>query len=386
MPSAEPSTDNRSARPARVVIVYAGYLARGGGVVQHIRQLHRHFEREGYEPIVLSLDSLPPGVRLLPHLVRRVVNVARSPWGTLLRYRIGRALFRPRLRRLTARGDVAAVVFEDIYTALPLPVATLVVLHALETHNLQGFDVTPARAREARRAEGRWLRAIEAPVVAVSGPYRDVVMADLAGAGAACPRLGAVALGIDVEPFPSPPAVRASARLELVFLGFLVARKNLPFLVDLAAELRERADFRLTIVGDGPYRAALRESFTRRGLDPWVTWLGRVAHADVPRLLQQFHVMVHPSEVESFAYGLLEGRLSGLWTVATARLAVPPEFVDVELPLDAATWAEHIAKRRNAYTEPWSAERLAEIRDLRARYSVERMCAEYATLLGLKTR
>jgi glycosyltransferase involved in cell wall biosynthesis len=371
----------RAAR--QIVIVYAGYLGRGGGVAQHVRQLRQDAERRGDEPIVLSLDSLPSGVRLLPHVVRQSLNSVAAPWGTLLRYRVGRALLASRIRRLIAGGGVRAVVFEDIYTAFPVPVPALAVLHALETHNLQGIAVTPARLAAARRAEAAWLASIPFPVAAVSAAYRTVVESDLRAVGARVRQLETVPLGIDVSPFPDPPQGRTSARLEVVFLGFLVARKNLPLLAEVAGALRERIDYRLTIIGDGPLRPALEGWLAQRGVATSVEWLGQLPHAEVPRRLQAFHTMVHPSAVESFAYGLLEGKLAGVWTTTSPGLAVPPEFCDAVIAGDAAAWADHIAKHRQLYMEPLSAERLAEVRELRRQYDATKMCEAYRALLGL---
>jgi len=366
----------------RLVIVYAGYLPRGGGVVQHLRQIRAALEARGREVVVLSLDSLPPGVRLLPHVVRRALNAARAPLGTLLRYRVGRALFRAPLERLVRGGGVGAVLFEDVYSVLPVPVPSLAVLHALETHNLQGFGIPPARVAAARRLEGRWLRAAPCPVVTVSEPYRDVVESDLSAVGVTPPRIDVVPLGIRTARFPDPPRPRRPDRLELAFLGFLVARKNLGFLPRLAAALSGLIDFRLTVVGDGPLRGALERDCAASSVAGLVRFHGRVDHDEVPEALQPFHVMVHPSLVESFAYSLLEGKLAGLWTLTTPGLAVPREFCDVTRPLEPAVWAEHLAKHRDALMEPLSADRLAELREMRERFSVDRMVSDYLARLG----
>jgi len=87
--------------------------------------------------------------------------------------------------------------------------------------------------------------------------------------------------------------------------------------------------------------------------------------------------------VESFAYGLLEGKLAGVWTTTSPGLAVPSEFCDAVIAGDAEAWADHLAKHREVYMEPLSAERLAEVRELRRQYDATKMCDAYRSLLGL---
>ena len=75
---------------------------------------------------------------------------------------------------------------------------------------------------------------------------------------------------VDGPADPSPIQVNHPARLP--YLGRLVARKNVPGLVAAAAGLRRTGlSFELTIVGEGPEEAAVRQSVQQHGLADRVT-------------------------------------------------------------------------------------------------------------------
>ena len=367
-----------------VAIVYAGYVSRGTGVAQHIRQLTGTLPAFGVTADVWSLERLPPGLRLAPHIVQLAGNLVLAPRGFFWRYSLGRRLYRSRIEAAISEGRIDAVIFEDVFTMFPVRVPALCVLHALQSHNLQAFNVGPDELEAARERERAALRNAACQVVTVSEPYLRTVRADL---GDTARRVEAVELGLDVTRFPPVPAQRQSDRLELVFVGHLEARKNLWFLPGLLSGLVNRIPaVHLTIVGDGPERDDLASQFAAAGLMAHVTLTGRMPHADVPSLLQRFHVMVHPTAVESFAYTLLEGRLAGLWTLCTEGLDVPESFADARLPLETEAWVSFIADRAGEMREAPSADRREAITGARAAFSSERMTAAYLDRLGLGGR
>lgn len=366
-----------------VAIVYAGYLARGTGVAQHIRQLTAAFQELGVKPDVWSLERLPWGVRLLPHVAQRSGNAWRVPRGFFWRYRLGRWLYRRRIAAAVKDRRIDAVIFEDVFTMFPVEAPALCVLHALQSHNLQAHTIAPEEMAAARQRERDALRGAACPVVTVSEPYLRTVRADL---GAGADAVGVVPLGLDVRRFPLIPEPRHSSRLEIVFVAYLEARKNLWFLPKLLAELVDRAlHAHLTIVGDGPQRDTLARELASQNLTQHVTMTGRVPHDAIPSMLQQFHLMVHPTAVESFAFTLLEGRLAGLWTMSSEGLDVPESFSDARLPLDARVWADFIVANADAIRRAPSPDRLAAIARARVEFSSTRMAAAYLDRLGLRS-
>jgi glycosyltransferase involved in cell wall biosynthesis len=123
-----------------------------------------------------------------------------------------------------------------------------------------------------------------------------------------------VSSGVDLEAFTVEPPPDGPPRYLCV--GALEERKNVVRLADAFATL---GDGTLAFAGDGPLRSEL-EGRER------VRLLGRVPHAEIPRLLAESHVLCQPSLIEPLGQALLEAMACGRSVVAT-RIGGPPEFV-----------------------------------------------------------
>ncbi|MGW5743411.1 glycosyltransferase family 4 protein [Amycolatopsis sp. NPDC003861] len=121
------------------------------------------------------------------------------------------------------------------------------------------------------------------------------------------------------EASPSPP--RGPVR-HLVFAGLLVERKGL---LDLLAALTLPgvlpSDARLTVVGDGPERAAAERVARQEPLAGRVTFLG--FRPDVPALLAAADALVLPSTMEQQPLVVAEAMAAGKPVLATATGGVP---------------------------------------------------------------
>ncbi|MGW3992475.1 glycosyltransferase family 4 protein [Amycolatopsis sp. NPDC004772] len=121
------------------------------------------------------------------------------------------------------------------------------------------------------------------------------------------------------EASPSPP--RGPVR-HLVFAGLLVERKGL---LDLLAALSLPgvlpSDARLTVVGDGPERAAAERAARQEPLAGRVTFLG--FRPDVPALLAAADALVLPSTMEQQPLVVAEAMAAGKPVLATATGGVP---------------------------------------------------------------
>jgi glycosyltransferase involved in cell wall biosynthesis len=102
--------------------------------------------------------------------------------------------------------------------------------------------------------------------------------------------------------FPEAQAARGSAgdgSFRILFVGRLVERKGVTHLIEavrcLPADLRAR----LTVIGDGPERAALSEQVRGSGLDGRVDFRGRVPESALREAYAASDVLVLPSIVDA---------------------------------------------------------------------------------------
>ncbi len=76
--------------------------------------------------------------------------------------------------------------------------------------------------------------------------------------------------------------------------------------------VRAEPTVRLTIVGDGPDAAFVKDTARRLGVFDHIQWCGRVAKADIARLLREHDVFMFTSVRDTSGNVLLEGMAAGL--------------------------------------------------------------------------
>jgi glycosyltransferase involved in cell wall biosynthesis len=126
--------------------------------------------------------------------------------------------------------------------------------------------------------------------------------------------------GIDLERFR--PGMTASDTAATVHVGMatrMAPQKDFASLIRAVDGLRDRTlpSFRLTLVGDGPDRAALEELTDRLGLRDRITFAGRIGSEHVVEFLQSLDVFVHATFGESVGMALLEAYGVGLPILTT---------------------------------------------------------------------
>lgn len=121
--------------------------------------------------------------------------------------------------------------------------------------------------------------------------------------------------GIDLtDGRPAPPEPRRLRHF--VFIGRLSPQKNPAFLIDMLARLIRRS-WRLTLIGDGPLMAHLRQRIAHHGLGNQVTCTGWVGADEVHRLLADADILCMPSLSEGLPVAAIEALKYGLAIVAS---------------------------------------------------------------------
>ena len=87
------------------------------------------------------------------------------------------------------------------------------------------------------------------------------------------------------------------------------------------AEVLKKTPVHLYMVGDGPDRPAAHGLARQLGIERHVTFMGKQDH--VERIFPKMHVLLMPSEMESFGLAALEGMACGVPPVATNVGGVP---------------------------------------------------------------
>ena len=95
--------------------------------------------------------------------------------------------------------------------------------------------------------------------------------------------------------------------------------------IRIFAQVKQRVDADLWMVGDGPERMPAERLARELGLEDRVRFWGKQDR--IPELLPRAHVLLMPSEMESFGLAALEAMSCGLVPVAT-RVGGVPELID----------------------------------------------------------
>jgi N-acetyl-alpha-D-glucosaminyl L-malate synthase BshA len=98
--------------------------------------------------------------------------------------------------------------------------------------------------------------------------------------------------------------------------------------IRVLAEVRKSVPARLLMAGDGPDRGPAEHLARSLKVDQHVVFLGKQNH--VERLIPLAHVLLMPSEMESFGLAALEAMACGVVPVATRVGGVPELITDGE--------------------------------------------------------
>lgn len=136
-------------------------------------------------------------------------------------------------------------------------------------------------------------------------------------------RIQVVPNGVDVEKFKPINPTDAKKQFDLgneptvLFVGSLVPRKGLPYLVEAAKKIvKQQANTRFVIVGSGPLKSQLDQSLKVSGLARNFTFIGSLKDDQLPAINNAADVFVLPSIQEGQGIVLLEAQACGKPVVA----------------------------------------------------------------------
>lgn len=310
----------------RVVHVSDCFAPRTGGIETQVGDLARHQARAGHDVHVLTATLGEGGERGGVVDVEDGVHVhrlgARLPFDLPVNPLTGARLTRAALRDLRPdavhvhAGVVSPFAFDGVRVATALGLPTAITWHCmLDGLADVGRHVVPRT---------RW-RDVPAALSAVSGAAAERVRALFDA------RVDVVPNGIDLEawaPAPDVPVVH-DGPVHLVATMRLAPRKRAVPLVDVVAAAARRLPpgaLRLTLVGDGPARDAVRARVAAAGLQDVVDLRGRLPRAQVRETYADADVFLAPARLEAFGIAALEARTAGLAVLAHAGTGVG-EFV-----------------------------------------------------------
>ncbi|MEF9977303.1 MAG: glycosyltransferase [Thermomonas sp.] len=276
-----------------------------GFVHELARRLSDHFE-------VLALVPHAPGAlvrerldgveiiryRYAPERFERLVNdggivanLKRSPWKYLLLPGFALAQLWMAWRLARARGiDVVHAhwllpqgLIAILLQWLPGPrVPCLITSHGADLYALKGRPMDVLKRFVARRASA---------LTVVSGAMRE----ELSRIGVDRETVRVQSMGVDLRArFTPDPAVSRSGD-ELLFVGRLVEKKGLRYLIDsLPSVLDARPTAFLTVAGFGPEETELRKRVEALGLGDKVHFVGAVQQSALPDMYRRAALFIAP--------------------------------------------------------------------------------------------
>ncbi len=302
-----------------------------GGMQNHTACLTRALDARGVTQDVVT--TRPPGAPVVEH-----VGTGATVHRLGLPVRILRQCYAvPAARlvhRLAAHADVVHAHCGEDLAVVPIAataarrhgVPLVLTVHLSLGHTL---DRPGARTAVLRHLGARIERLGTdlADAVIVLTPRSARVMLD---AGVDAERLHVIPSGVEQRLFDGADDGDALAGVphpRVVFVGRLAQQKGVTHLVDAAARLRTPG-VSVTLVGDGPDRAALERQAAGLGVADRVRFLGFRAHDEVPAVLAATDVLVLPSVYEELGSVLLEGLQAGVPIVASDTGGIPDALGD----------------------------------------------------------
>lgn len=220
-----------------------------------------------------------------------VTNLRRASWKYLLvpgfvlmqAWQAWRLVRRCRVDVIHAHWLIPQGVVAALLRSLPgKRVPFLVTSHGADLYALKGRLMESIKLFVADRAS---------TVAVVSGAMRR----RLVGMGVRMDKAAVMPMGVDLESRFVPDLSVARSGREILFVGRLVEKKGLRFLLDAMPRVLVRVpEASLSIVGFGPEEAALKEQARALGVNARVRFIGPVSQQQLPDLYRRAALLVAP--------------------------------------------------------------------------------------------
>ncbi|WP_081500754.1 glycosyltransferase [Dyella japonica] len=236
--------------------------------------------RYRYAPV--ALETLVYGGGIASNLRRSAWKYGLVPTFLLAQYLRARALVRK--ERIDAIHAHWLIPQGSIATALGrrLGIPVIVTSHGGDLYGLRGNTLR------------QWKREVAAAAAAMT-VVSSAMALEARAQGLQSSRLCVLPMGVDLKGKFVPDEGVERRTDELLFVGRLVPKKGLRYLLDaMPLIVTQRPGVMLTIAGFGPEEAALRAQASRLGLEAHVTFLGAVPQDGLPALYRRASLLVAP--------------------------------------------------------------------------------------------
>jgi glycosyltransferase involved in cell wall biosynthesis len=110
----------------------------------------------------------------------------------------------------------------------------------------------------------------------------------------------------------------------VVTVGRLTKQKRIDLLIDAMAMLKEKGvNVPLTVIGDGPERAALEQRAAGQGVSGVITFVGAVPPGQIPKFIGNADLFAFPAVDEGLGLAAAEALMLGVPVVACRSGGVP---------------------------------------------------------------
>jgi teichuronic acid biosynthesis glycosyltransferase TuaC len=145
-------------------------------------------------------------------------------------------------------------------------------------------------------------------------------------------KLEFISLGVDINKFKprDKQALREefgiSERVIILFVGLMIKRKGIDYLLSAISKLPEYADFRVIIVGNGPEQSNLYNLSRKLGVDHKVTFMGELKGKPLLKLYSLADIFVLPSMAEGRPIAIYEAMASECAIIASNVDGIPEQI------------------------------------------------------------